>query len=328
MSDLLAGLLSALVATNPPLAVSNLVQQKTGVAIPVVDPKDPVEQEYRKLMTADDAAVTEITKWREETNAGGAGRDVVTVGLLNNRIRQRALPVRQAYDAFLGQNPRHTNARVAYAAFLEEISDEESAGVQLKKAVELDFNSPVALNNLANHYGHNGGVSNAFALYERAMQLAPYEPLYCDNLATTVFAFRRDAMAHYGISEFEVFTKALALYRRALALDPNNFDRATELAKSYYGVRLPPIEDTDARKKAEIKLGEAALDAWEQARKIASSDEEREGVRLHFARWQINLGRLDEARRNLDSVTNSLFTAGKTLLLKKLESRKTNEPKP
>ncbi len=328
MSDLLAGLLSALVATNTPLAVSNLVQQKTGVALPVVDPNDPVEQEYRKLMAADDAAVEEITKWRDQGAEAGGGRDAVTIGLLNNRIRQRALPVRQAYDAFLGKNPRHTNARVAYAAFLEEVSDEEAAGEQLKKAVELDANSPVALNNLANHYGHTGGVTNAFALYERAITLAPTEPLYCENLATTVFAFRRDAMAHYGISELEVFTKALGLYRKALALDPNNFDRATDLAKSYYGVRLPSMDDAEARRRAEIKLGEAALDAWEQARKIATSEDEREGVRLHFARWQINLGRLDEARRNLDSVTNSVFAAGKATLLKKLEARKPEAPKP
>ncbi len=74
-------------------------------------------------MSADDAAVAEITKWRDENNAGGTGNDVVTVGLLNNRIRQRVLPVRQAYEAFLAKNPRHTNTRVAYAAFLEEISD-------------------------------------------------------------------------------------------------------------------------------------------------------------------------------------------------------------
>jgi len=326
VSDLLAGLLSALVATNTPLAVSNLVQQKTGLAIPIANPNDPIEQEYQKLLTADDEAVVDFTRWRTESRSVGSSRDGVEVGLLNNRIRLRAAPIRQGYDEFLQKNPKHTNARVAYAAFLEEIGEEEEAGIQLKKAVELDANSPVAHNNLANHYGHNGGVTNAFPLYERAMQLAPTEPLYCDNLATSVFLFRRDAMAHYGITEPEVFAKALGLYRRGLDLDPTNFDRAVELAKSYYGVRLPPNDDPAARRQAETKLGEEALAAWAQARKIASSDEEREGVLLHFARWQINLARLDEARRNLDAVTNAIFSSGKATLLKKLEGRVPAEP--
>ncbi len=323
MSDLLAGLLAALAATNTPLAVSNLVKEKTGVSLPVTNPNDPATREYRRILEDDDAAVAEINRWREEQAQNAGGADVVTTGLLNNRIRQRAEPVRKAYGHFLENHPRHTEARVALAAFLEEIGEEEAAGDQLKKAVDLDATSPVALNNLANHYGHFGGVTNAFALYERAIRLAPSEPLYRENLATTVFLFRRDAMQHYRITEPEVFSRAIGLYREALALDPENFDRAVELAKTFYGVRLPPIADSATKRDAEVKLGEAALAAWEQARKIAGNDAEREGIRLHFARWQINLGRFDEARQNLNAVTNGTFASGKATLLKKLESRAT-----
>jgi tetratricopeptide (TPR) repeat protein len=232
--------------------------------------------------------------------------------------------VRKAYDSFLGKHPRHANARVAYAAFLEEIHDEEAAEAQLKLAVLHDPNNPAALNNLANHFGHHGNVTNAFPLYERAIQLSPNEPLYYDNLATTVFSFRRDAMEHYQISEPEVFTKSLNLYRQSLALDPTNFDRAMELAKTYYGVRLPPIADPDARRQAEEKLGDAALAAWKTVQQLASNDAEREGVRLHFARWQINLGRLKEARENLEAITNATFSSNQKTLLRKLESRETN----
>ena len=109
-------------------------------------------------------------------------------------------------------------------------------------------------------------------------------------------------------------------------MDPANFDRAVELAKTYYGIRLPATEDPEARRKAEIKLGEEALAAWAAAQKLAASDQEREGVCLHFARWQINLGRLDEARKNLDAVTNATFATGKKNLLKKLESKPPEPP--
>lgn len=320
MNDLLAGLLSALVATNTPQAVSNLVQQKTGITVAIPDPNDPVERAYQKVLAEDDEALAEISRWREENEKSGIKSNEIEAALFLNRIRQRVAPVRKSYEGFLQQHPKHTNARIAYAAFLAETGDEPESGRQLEKAVELDADNPAALNNLANHYGHNGDLTKAFILYERAVKMAPTEPLYLDNLATTVFLFRRDAMAHYKISEQEVFAKALGLYRKALELDPSNFDRAVELAKSYYGVRPAPSEDTEARRKAELKLGDEALAAWEGAYKIATEDAEREGVRLHFARWQINMGRLDEALKNLDSVTNTTFAASKRSLLKKLES--------
>jgi tetratricopeptide (TPR) repeat protein len=270
----------------------------------------------------DDAALKEIEAWREAAARPGLALSDVEEALLNNRIRQRSEAVRKAYDAFLGKNPRHTNARVAYAAFLDEVGDEEAAGAQLEKAVAGDPTNAPALNNLANHHGHNGQVRKSFDLYERALKLAPNEPLYCENLATTVFLFRKDAMAHYGITEQQVFTKALGLYRRAHELDPGNFDRAVEWAKSYYGVRLPDPGDAEARRRASIKLGEEAMEAWGKAFKAASSDAEREGVRLHFARWHINAGRLTEAERELNSVTNAQFSSGKATLLKKIETRR------
>lgn len=320
MNDLLAGLLSALVATNAPLAVSNLVHQKTGLALAVTDRNDPVEKRYQAVLLEDDAAVAEFTRWREaHAQLGSTSRDGVDVALLNNRIRQRAAPVRSAYEAFLAEHPRHANARIAFAAFLEEIGEDEESGRQLERAVEFNPDSPVALNNLANHYGHSGEVTNAFTLYERAIRLSPAEPLYCENLATTVFLFRRDAMAHYRITEPDVFAKALGLYRQALDLDPT-FDRAVELAKSYYGVRLTAIEDPERRRQAERKLAEDALAAWRHAQTLAANETDREGVRLHFARWQIQLGRTDEARRELQAVTNATFATGKGTLLKKLEA--------
>lgn len=328
MNDLLVGLLSALVATNAPVAVSNLVQQKTGLSIEITDPNDPVEQAYEKVLAADDEALMEITRWRDEAAQSGIKPSEVEASLLNNRIRQRVVPVRAAYEEFLQQHPKHTNARVAYAAFLDEIGDEHSAELQLEKAVQFNTNSPAALNNLANHYGHNGKVSHAFPLYERAIQLAPTEALYCENLATTVYLFRQDAMAYYKITEQEVFTKSLGLYRRAVELDPTNFDRAVEWAKTYYGVKVPPTDTPEAKRKAEIQLADEALGAWEVAYKIAPEEPERQGVRLNFARWQINVGRYEEARRNLSTITNSNFQASKAALLKKLDSRENPPANP
>jgi tetratricopeptide (TPR) repeat protein len=327
VNDLLAGLLSALVSTNTPLAVSNLVHQKTGLAIEVTDPNDPAEQAYRKLIVEDDEALAEITRWREEGGKESVKLSAVEISLLHNRIRQRAAPVRKSYEAFLEKYPRHTNARIAFAAFLDELGESEEAGRQLEQAVQINPSSPAALNNLANYFGHTGKLTNAFALYETAIRLSPQEPLYCENLATIVFTFRRDAMAYYSINEPEVFTKALGLYRKALELDPKNFDRAVELAKTYYGVKAPPNEDPEEERQAKAKLAEEALAAWRVAYELARDEAEKEGVRLHFARWQINTGRFEDARKNLDAVTNETFVASKNILLKKLNSRQAQEQK-
>ena len=53
MNDLTIGLLSALLATNQPQAVSNLVQQQTGISVEVDNARDPEETELRQLMMAD-----------------------------------------------------------------------------------------------------------------------------------------------------------------------------------------------------------------------------------------------------------------------------------
>ena len=61
MNDLTIGLLGALLATNQPLAVSNVIQQQTGVAVEVA--ADPETRELREVMLADDAAQDEANAW-------------------------------------------------------------------------------------------------------------------------------------------------------------------------------------------------------------------------------------------------------------------------
>ena len=69
MSDLTIGLLGALLATNQPQAVSNLVQQQTGISNAITNSSDPAEQELETLMEADDAARDEVDRWIQTNNA-------------------------------------------------------------------------------------------------------------------------------------------------------------------------------------------------------------------------------------------------------------------
>jgi tetratricopeptide (TPR) repeat protein len=305
VASFLSSLLGVLVATNQPSAVSNFVHEKTGATIEVVDPNDPIEVEYQRLLQLDDSAQREVDHWiKEDAQLATAGAgDSATLRL---RIRQRFEPVEKAYQGFLERNPKHVKARIAFGSFLGDIGREDEAKVQYEKALEIDPTNAAALNDLAGYYGHSGPVTNAFACYEKAIALKPNESVYYHNLGLVVYLFRHDATNYFHISEQQVFDKAMMLYRKALSLDPENFPLATDLAQTYYGIQPPRIKE--------------AFKAWEDALKIARDDIESEGVHVHFARWHRTAGDFKAARRELNLVTNKMYAVSKERILKSLET--------
>jgi tetratricopeptide (TPR) repeat protein len=131
--------------------------------------------------------------------------------------------------------------------------------------------------------------------------------VYYQNFATTVYLYRKDAREFYGLNEQQVFDKALELYRKAMQLDPENFELATDFAESYYGIR--PLRTNDA------------LVAWTNALDIAHNDVEREGIFIHLARVKTAAGFFDEARAQLGAVTNAIYADVKTRLERNLVER-------
>jgi cytochrome c-type biogenesis protein CcmH/NrfG len=306
MSDLAIGLLSALLATNQPQAVSNVIQQQTGIAVPIEDQNDPTERELRNLMIADDAALDEVNSWvstnhipRTDTNALFA---------LRTKIRQRFDEVGQGYEKFLREHPYSARGFLAYGSFLNDTGDEDGAKVQYENSKQIDPQNPAVWNQLANYYGEYGGLSNAFAFYAEAIRLDPSEPVYYQNLATTVYLFRKDAREFYGITERQVFDKALGLYQQAMKLAPDNLVLATDYAESYYGIK--PMRTNDA------------LAAWTNAFNICKDENEREGVLIHLARVKIATGNFDEAQAHLDAVTNQAYAELKQRLERSLADHK------
>ena len=315
MNDLLIGLLSALVATNQPVAVSNFVARTTGVSVAITDPNDPLEKEYNKLLEQDDAAQEEVDKWIRDNQAFSEKGAGVPDATLRARVLQRLDPVRKSYEDFLERHPDHARAHLAYGSFLMGTQEEDEAVKHMERARELDPQNPAAWNNLANHYGHRSPVKKAFEYYAKAIELNPNEPVYYQNLATSVFLFRKDAKEFYNFSEQQVFDRSLELYRKALKLDPDNFVLVTDYAMTYYGIR--PVRHDEA------------IASWEQALKIADTDEQREGVYVHLARIKLDAERFDEVRTHLNSVTNSTFAELKRRLVRNLaerEGKQTNAP--
>jgi tetratricopeptide (TPR) repeat protein len=307
VNDLTIGLLGALLATNQPLAVSNLIQQHTGMTVAMVNPSDPVEQELQTLMADDDKALDEVDGWIKTNSVlvaagGGESKEALT-----RRIHARLDTVRTHYDEFLRRHPDSSRGFLAYGTFLNDIGEEELGRVQFENAARIDPKNPAAWNNLANYYGENGPLTNAFVDYARAIELDPTEAVYYRNFATTVYLFRKDAREFYGIDEQQVFDKSLDLYRKAIQLAPDDFELATDYAQSYYGIR--PLRTNDA------------LLAWTNALKVAHNEIEREGVYVHLARVKVAALRFDEARAQLDDVTNPFYADLKNRLERNLVGR-------
>ena len=307
VSNVLIGVLGAMMATNQPAALSNLVTQTTGISIAAVSTNNVAEQDLEKIEENDDTAAAEVDKWireNEEFKAKGAG---IPAAELNQRIRARFEPTRKAYLDFIQRYPKYAEGRVAYASFLHDMGDEEGQFEQLTKAREINPSLPSAWNNLGNYYGENGPITNCFVCYEKAIQLDPTESVYYQNFGTTVYLYRHDVTNYYHINEQQTFDKALMLYSNATRLDPTNFPLASDVAMTYYGIK--PLRTNDA------------LTAWSNALALAHDDLEREGVYIHLARIQMSAGNFAEAHARLDAVTNPQYNDLKDRLTRNLQQR-------
>ena len=124
-------------ATNQPAAVSNLLHNKTGVSVEIAD--GHTDGDAVADLLEDDAAEKEVTQWAEANNASGLGTNDVAKAALQVRVRDRYEKVKRAYDEFLRTHPKHVNARIAYASFLNDIGEEEASRVQLERVIEIDY---------------------------------------------------------------------------------------------------------------------------------------------------------------------------------------------
>jgi tetratricopeptide (TPR) repeat protein len=292
MNEIAIGAMSMLLSLNTPVGEAVQKYAETQAA-------------YYALLEKDQAALDEVNNWLDQNEAFRREGGGVSKELLAARIANRMSELQEEYVQFLQKYPGHVEGRIAYGSFLNEVSEEEQAAKEWDKARLLDPNHPASWNNLANHFGHFGPVAKAFPYYEKAIELRPNEPVYHQNLATTVYLFRRDAEKYYDFTEQQVFDHALKLYRTALELSGGDFAVANDLAQTYYGIEPFRYEE--------------ALETWQEVLKLATNEVEQQNVFIHLARIEIKGKAFDEARNYLQRVSLPQYAALRERLEKKLE---------
>ena len=147
MSDVLAGALSLLLATNKTALLNTALVERAGIAVPMSATNDPVEAEFQAILRLDDQVSDEVERWLDALPDG-----TEVSAELKARIDGRHEEVRKRYIAFMEKNPKHARAVIAYGSFLGDIGDEFAMADQWEKARAMDPSNPAVWNNLAGHY--------------------------------------------------------------------------------------------------------------------------------------------------------------------------------
>ncbi|HEV2209960.1 MAG TPA: hypothetical protein VG167_14360 [Verrucomicrobiae bacterium] len=265
------------------------------------------DKEYEALIAKEAAAQAEVESWRKENRAAVAKGAGVAPAELEQRITERLNGIEQAYRDYLGRHPNEARARLAYGCFLNDRQDEAGAQAQWERVLALDPANADAYNNLAGRYCESGPIKKAFEFFSRSIELKPTEAAYYHNFADALYVLRSHAMTNYGLNEQQVFSKALLLYSNAARLDPHNSMFAWDFAQTYYALKPLPYQD--------------ALRAWTNALASADKEADREAIYLHLARVKMLAGWLNEARAQLNGVTNQDAAGPKAALLRAMEER-------
>ena len=216
-----------------------------------------------------------------------------------------AQSIASSYDVLVQKNPNFTAALVAYGMFLGRVEMPRQAVAMLLKANKLDPNLAVVKNQLAKHIAEDGKPIEALPYLVAATDLAPREPHYHFHLGQLLLAGRDDFLTNGGFTQAGIDQAMLAAFRRAAELAPSDYSYAYQYAKAFYEVEPPRWEE--------------ALAAWQELeqRPIVTTTM-RHMVRLQKANVLIKLGRLDEARVALETVTDPKLAEDKQTLLDQL----------
>ncbi len=194
------------------------------------------------------------------------------------------------YESLLRDNPQFANGFACYGYMLWKVGLRKQAVAILLKANQMDPNIPLVKNELGNYLAEDGKPLEAVNYFLAAIKLQPGEPLYHYQLGTLLYEARDDFLKSGEWTRDSIDHAMQEGFRTAAELAPDRFEFAYRYAESYYDMKDPDWP--------------AALKAWQGLEARAQSEVERQTMRLHEANVLASMGRGEQAREVLDTVTD------------------------
>jgi len=225
-------------------------------------------------------------------------------------FKQQMQEVTHDYELLLRNNPNFAAGYAAYGYLLSKIDMRKEATAMLLKANQLDSDIALVKNQLGNLLAEEGKPVQAAPYFLAAIQLEPNEPLYHYQLGTVLAAARDDFLATGEWTRATLDNAMHHAFQRAAELAPDRFEFAYRYAESFYDLEKP---DWDK-----------ALRTWSALEEKASTDLERQIMRLHAANICVKLGKLAHARALLATVDDPKLQGQKDRLLPELAAAEKN----
>ncbi len=207
----------------------------------------------------------------------------------------------KSYDILIQKNPDYALAYGGYGMLLGKVGMKKEAVIMLLKANKLDPTMSEVKNQIAVHLAEDGKPVEALPWVTAAIELEPKKALYHFHLGELLAAGHADFVRTGQFDDAKLDQDMLDAFHHASELTPGDFPIAYRYAKAYYELSKPRWEE--------------ALPIWEQLEQTAGNDTQRQLVRMQRVNVLIKLGRRDEAKKLIETVTAiDLATEKQTLL--------------
>jgi len=175
------------------------------------------------------------------------------------------------YRFFIKQHPKNTDARNYLGGLYYDFGMPEKALREWKAGLKINPADPYLHNNIAEYYGHDSGEpEKAIAETRKAIGLKPDVAVFHFNLANYYDLFRFVVLPEFKSLE-GVFEACLNEYRKAMELEPANFEYASVYARTLtYSPKVWKIEDSHPVAEK--------VKAWEDCRLLAPDPQQKEFI--------------------------------------------------
>ncbi|MFH2068767.1 MAG: hypothetical protein ABII89_04815 [Candidatus Omnitrophota bacterium] len=186
-------------------------------------------------------------------------------------VRSAVADLIKKYQAFLKKYPKNTDARNYLGGLYYDFGMPEEALREWRAGLKLNPQDPYLHNSIAEYYGHDSGKpERAIKETREAIRLKTDVPVFHFNLATYYDVFRFIVLPEFK-SLKDVFEECLKEYRKAIELDPANFEYASTYARTLtYSPKVWRIEDSHPVSEK--------VKAWEYCLPLAPDKQQKEFI--------------------------------------------------